>query len=180
MENNLSYYRIHDPRLYEEEGLFDKDNPRANKNLVWWRQRLRFKLIRRFLGRSPLTQQSLETGYELHESIFPRRYIPSTVDWHWMIHSGPNSMLLPPEEHRPDPPDRVLGYWIACIYFRREIVDQWIDSLPFKVRPDTPWAGTDPEEELSRIPEKYKVDKTWDVWLINSLHTLRILDKRDQ
>lgn len=133
-------------------------------DLSAWKRHLRLRLYTIHRGRSTLTLQPLVRGFEVHESIFPRRYVPKSVSWQWRIFSGVNSMVLLPGEHRPDPPDRVLGYWLAVVYYGKDKTDQWIDDLPFKVRPDKPWLYTDLIETLYRIPSEFQVHRDWFVW----------------
>lgn len=111
-----------------------------------WRQTLRARLFEQRKGRSDLSGEPLTSGFHMHEGIFSRAYVPSSVRWNHLIFSGVNCFLLKPDEHIPDPPDRVLCYWIACKHYGQEYVDRWIDSLPFKVRPSTPWVGTNLED----------------------------------
>ena len=76
-------------------------------------------------------------------------------------------MILSSDEHRPDPPDRVLGYWLAVAYYGRQETDQWIEELPFKSPPDRPWKGTNMIEELARIPNEFNIHRDWITWFNN-------------
>jgi hypothetical protein len=112
-----------------------------------WRQALRARLFEQRKGLSDLSGKPLAlTGFHMHEGIFPRSHVSASVRWNYLIFSGVNCFLLTPEEHIPDPPDRTLCYWIACKRYGQEYVDRWIDSLPFKVRPSTPWADSTLED----------------------------------
>lgn len=111
-----------------------------------WRQVLRARLFELRKGLSDLTGKPLADGFHMHEGIFPRSHVSASVRWNHLIFSGVNCFLLLPEEHIPDPPDRTVCYWIACKRYGQEYVDRWIDSLPFKVRPSTPWVGTNSED----------------------------------
>lgn len=106
-------------------------------------------------GRSDLTQISLGSGFEMHEGIFTRAHVPRSVRWYHLLFGGPNCFLLTPEEHRPDPPDRVVCYWLSVARYGKQAVDFWVDSLPFKSTPSKPWNGTSGHEVAQSIMAQY-------------------------
>lgn len=107
-----------------------------------WRGEVKTRLLYAFGGRSMVTGRPL-VNPELHEGMFPRRYVNRTVNWHWRIYAGPNLFLLSADEHRPTPPPREHCYWLSCAYWGKEFVDGWIASLPFKVPPDIGFKGAE-------------------------------------
>jgi hypothetical protein len=151
---NSEFYRsIDDPRGYLDE----YSDPRL------WRQHLRQKIYQDRKGLSDISLFPLRYGYDLHESLFSRKYVPKS-SWQELLFSGPNVMILSRTEHIPQPPTRTEAYWIAVINYGKEQVDKWILSLPWKVKPDMPWRDSNGAETIARIPEKYSVDRTWDTW----------------
>lgn len=133
----------------------------SERNWSDWRKVLKLSLRNDLHNRSMLTGMPL-SGCHLHESIFPRRYLPKGVRWHYQIYTAVNSLLLSPEEHE-HPPSREMAYWIACAYWGREIVEGWIASLPFKSAPDCPWRAMGPEI-LLEITRNYMVAKEMEEW----------------
>lgn len=128
-----------------------------------WRIDLRKKLYEERGKRSDLTRKPLIGGFAMHEGIFERRWV-SANQWQHILFSGINCFLIPDDEHIPDPPDRTTCYWLAVVRYGQENVDRWISSLKFKVRPSTPWRGTNGAAILEQIPNFYSIDKSWWNW----------------
>lgn len=129
-----------------------------------WRSHLREKLFKDRYGRSDLSQRGLRGSFDVHEGIFQRRWV-GKQDWQEFLFSGVNCFLLRMDEHIPEPPTRTECYWISVARYGKDTVDEWIDSLPFKVRPSTPWAGTHGIEVLNAIRDSRIVGELWEPWL---------------
>lgn len=151
-----TFLAVIDPRDDEYEGYPEQDVPR-------WRTELRRKLYDARKAHSDLTGTPLwrGSGFHVHEGLFPRRYVPKGIDWHWMLFSSVNCFLLTPTEHSPRPPDRAECYWLSVCWHGKDAVDQWIDSLPWKVAPDMPWRGTSGVNVIQRIRQRYKPSEQW-------------------
>ena len=120
-----------DPRL----SSFGKDIPK-------WRAHLRDRLYIKRRGLSDLSGFPLTGGFDAHECLIPRAVVPRGIKWHYMIFHEINVLLLTPDEHIPQPPTRIESYWLAVMRYGMGAVNGWIDSLPWKVRYERPWAGT--------------------------------------
>lgn len=159
MLNNFQFFReIDDPRGWLEE----------YPDTRLWRLYLRKKAYESRGKRSELTQRPLTHTFDLHEGVFPRHWV-GKQSWQQLLFAGPNVTVLHSEEHIPDPPDRTTCYWLAVSRYGIYNVDRWINSLEFKVRPSTPWKGTNGAAVLSEIPSNYKIDVTWNTWF-NKIH----------
>lgn len=154
MNDLFQFYRqIDDPRGWLDEF----PDPRQ------WRLHLRNKLFNLRLGRSDLTQQPLVASFDMHESLFSRRWV-GKQNWQSLLFCGINTMLLRMNEHIPEPPTRTEAFWVAVSRYGIDNVQKWIASLPFKTRPSTPWAGTHGLDVISKIPETRQVNKLWYDW----------------
>lgn len=125
--------------------------------------------LRKFLfierqERSDLTQRTL-THFDMHEGIFPRRYV-NTAKQSLLFHPY-NCFLLLREEHIPEPPSRALCFWLSVARYGLDHINRWIDFLPFKTK-DFPWKGTNGYDLLSDIPNHYRVsDSRFNLWLMS-------------
>lgn len=150
--------------IYSPVDIMDpRDHLNELEGASLWRARLRRTLYEQRNKRSDLTQIPLAWGFQMHESIFSRKYV-SKQNWQNLLFCGINCLLISPAEHIPFPPSREVGYWLAVVRYGKEIVDLWIKSLPFKSTVSTPWKDSNGAEVLARIPDKYKVDKSWYTW----------------
>lgn len=156
MDNQLFFQSIDDLRGYLDE----YPDPRQ------WRLHLRKKLWTARGSVSDLTKRPCIWGFDLHEGLFSRKYVPKTA-WQALLFAGPNCFILSPDEHIPEPPDRVTCYWLSVIRYGKARVDQWIGSLPFKSGQSFPWKGTNCLDIISQIPEERKVASSWFVWFNN-------------
>lgn len=147
------YRTIDDPRGYLDEYPYPAE----------WRAHLRENLYKQRQGRSDLTQQSLRYGFEMHEGLFSRAYVPK-AHWQQFLFAGPNVFLLSNLEHQPQPPDRTTCFWLSVARYGLLHVQKWIESLPFKSDPGRPWQGTIGIEVLARIPDCWPVADTWYLW----------------
>jgi hypothetical protein len=158
VSNGLTPY--YDPRDIFVEAPPNEDSFELDR----WRTCLRALLYEKHKGCSALSCQKLtdRSGFEMHEGIFPRSCL-SGVSWAWMLHAEPNCLLLTPSEHRPQPPSRVLCYWLSVALQRdKSLVDSWIASLPFKTRPDTPWHGTQGLDIIGKeVSESIRAKPDW-------------------
>ena len=150
-----------DPRSFEAsydlgDGTFD---------IRSWRSMLRNQLATRRDYRSDISGARFKPAdrVHLHEGMFTRAQIPRGIDWHYMIFHEYNCFLLHEKEHIPLPPNRIQCYWLSVCRHGQPVVDDWIDNLPWKVRPDTPWAGTDGREIVLDILRN-SMETTWDLW----------------
>lgn len=152
---DLAFYRrVKDMRGY----LYETGSGEQN-----WRLRLRRELFVDRVGKSDLTQATLFDSFEMHEGLFERKWI-GKQHWQGLLFAGANSFLLRVAEHRPDPPDRTLCYWLSVIRYGRADVDLWVKSLPFKVAPSLPWQQSCGLDIISQIPQQYEVGKKWFDW----------------
>lgn len=125
-------------------------------------------LLRKYLfverqQRSDLTQRNLTTGFDMHEGIFPRRYI-NKKSQHLLFHPF-NCFLLLREEHIPEPPSRTVCFWLAVARYGIDQIQEWINNLPFKTI-DHVWKGTNGYKILSDIPNHYRVSQDrFPLWL---------------
>jgi hypothetical protein len=105
---------------------------------------LRRALFAESFGKSVLSSKLVGgDGFHIHEGLFPRNVVPASVSWHWYLFAGPNCFLLAPDEHIPHPPSRSKCYEISVNRYGKDLVDRWVDSLPFKSTPDMPWRMAD-------------------------------------
>jgi hypothetical protein len=129
-----------------------------------WRIKLRRNVYETRKGRSDLSLRPLNIGFDLHEGVFERKYLPKNRGQE-LLFAGPNVFLLHVDEHRGGHvPDRVTCYWLSVIRYGKKTVDEWIDSLPFKSSPSHPWRDSNGAEVIARIPIKYAIDKSWSTW----------------
>lgn len=150
------YRRIDDLRGYWDE----------YPDVRQWRIALREKLYKQRLF-SDLTQRPIHEGFAMHEGIFSRRWV-GKQDWQGLLFSGPNCFLILDSEHIPEPPDRTICYWLSVIRYGQANVDRWIDSLPWKVKPDKPWRGTHGLTVIEEVQHKWRVSEKWLQWFEKS------------
>lgn len=149
-----SFYRsVDDPRGFLEEF----PDPRL------WRIHLREKLFKDRKAKSDLTHMPLVHSFDMHESLYSRKYV-GKQDWQYFLFASPNVMLLRMEEHIPEPPSRVTAFWISVALHGFDKVQRWLGSLPFKSRPDTPWVGTNGYDTIALVADQYDVAKSWYSW----------------
>lgn len=160
---------VYDPRKYDW----------AAGDISRWRSFLRSRLYDLRKGRSDLTFRNAGGGFDIHESLIPRRLIPRSISWHWMIFNSINCMILLPQEHIPFPPSRTESYWMACVRHGKEVVDAWIDGLPWKVPPDKPWRKTHGEVIIRAMQNKYPVTDEWLSFYLSSAAHIE-LNKYDE
>ena len=86
--------------------------------------------------KSDLSGKSLDYGFDMHEALFQRRWLPKKHQWVLMCEY--NVLLLRRDEHIPSPPTRTESYQILCKIYTQAVIDEWVESLPFKVPPDLP------------------------------------------
>lgn len=165
----LKFQTLRDLRGYSGEEV-------SSSFLSMWRRYLRMTLFEDRKGLSDLSFTSLGTGFDMHEGLFPRSVIPASVSWHHLIYAGPNCFLLKREEHIPNPPNRTTCYWIAVARYGMELVNEWIDSLPFKVSPPTPWKGSHGLAVIKGIAEEKVVSKEF-VSYYNQKHIIDRIDR---
>lgn len=123
--------------------VFEKfDHVPTKKELTAWKGELRSKLYAMNKGRSYISGHVLHGKYDMHEGIVPRYIVPKNVNWHWQLFTGVNCMLIEHDWHMDRPPNRIISYWMAVARYGKEVVDTWVDSLPFKSRLSKPWIGT--------------------------------------
>lgn len=148
---------IYDPRDYDW----------AAKDISRWRSFLRSRLYDLRKGRSDLTLHDAGQGFDIHESLIPRRLIPRSINWHWMIYNSINCMILLRDEHIPYPPSRTEAYWLACVRHGKEAVDTWLDGLPWKVKMEKPWRKTHGVVVLKSMRSRYTVSEDWDAFYLS-------------
>lgn len=163
MEVDRAFFR----RVKDIRGYLDE----LDGNPSNWRLRLRRELFEERKGRSDLTQRVLFDSFDMHEGIFSRRWV-GKQNWQALLYSSVNCFLLRMEEHRIETPDRITCYWISVCRHDKLTVDTWIQSLPFKVRPDTPWSGSNGYDIIAAIPNKYAVSGEWQSWFDKHKRTL--------
>lgn len=151
------YTKVDDPRGFFEE----YPDPRQ------WRIALRKRLHVKRNAVSDLTRLPILNGFDLHEGLFQRHWVPKD-HWQHFLFSGPNVFLLRREEHIPNPPSREICYWLSVCRYSSYMVNQWINSLPWKVPPDQPWRGTHGLSIIAEIPEHYRVHRDWYKWFESS------------
>lgn len=98
---------------------------------------------------------------QLHEGLISRAQLPSSIRWSWQLFSSINCFLLNESEHIPQPPLRTECYWISVSWYTKRVVDDWINSLPFKVAPAKPWRGSHGYRVIQAIASHYPVTKAW-------------------
>lgn len=106
-----------------------------NDTIYEWRQFLKFELLKKRNWKSDFSGKELKECH-MHEGIIPRRMAPKNLWWHYKIFSEYNSILLLPSEHIPQPPSRQWCYNYLCNLYTPDIIDNWIASLPFKIKVD--------------------------------------------
>lgn len=112
----------------------------SNDRTSEWRAFLKEVLLQKRKFASDLSGKSLERfGCHMHEGIIPRAVVPASIKWSWRIHCEYNIFLLTPDEHIPNPPSRSWCYGLACERYGKDVIDAWIESLPFKTPPDRAW-----------------------------------------
>lgn len=104
----------------------------SNTGIFQWRQFLKLVLLQRRMWKSDVSNRRL-LSCEMHEGLIPRRMVPKSIQWHYMIFHEYNCFLLSPEEHRPQAPSREWCFNKAYKLFGRDNVVTWVDSLPWKV-----------------------------------------------
>lgn len=150
------------------ESVYDpRDYDWAEKDVFRWRTFLRARLFDVRKGRSDLTLRSVSRGFDVHEGLIPRRLIPHSVSWQWMIFSSINCMMLLSEEHYPLPPSRIEAYWLSCVRHGKEVVDNWVDSLPWKVPLEKPWRRTHGWAVVQAMKNKYPVTSEWETFYLS-------------
>lgn len=125
-----------------------------------WRTKLRTALFDSRLHASDLTGKSLYAA-QMHEGIWTRAEAPSSIKWSWMLHSSINCFLLNESEHIPQPPIRTYCYWLSIGWYTKRVVDEWLNSLPFKVAPPRPWRGTHGRMVVATIAQHYQTTSIW-------------------
>lgn len=124
-------------RLEDDEEILDPIVQGIKKYQIYeWRDYLRHRLYIKRKGKSDLTGKTLGHGFHMHEALFQRRWLPK--DEQLCLFTEYNVLLLRPEEHIPEPPSREEAYRILRGYYEEEL-DKWVETLPFKVKPDMPW-----------------------------------------
>lgn len=152
MEEITFYRKVDDLRGYLDE----------YPDVRQWRIALRERLYKdRWY--SDLTKRPIHEGFAMHEGLFQRRWV-SKESWQEYLFAGPNCFLILDSEHIPHPPDRTICYWLSVCRYGQDTVNRWIDSLPWKVPPDRPWAGTHGITVIQEIPHKWRVGNTWAQW----------------
>lgn len=127
------------------------------KNINQWRKELR-RFVYYNRGRiSDVTFKPLKTGFDLHEAIVSRGMVRG-ANWKNRIFSELNCLLLDRDEHIPSSPSITQSYWILVAKYNKQLIDAWIESLPFKSKQGYPWKGTNGLEIILEIPDKFKVD----------------------
>ena len=76
-----------------------------------------------------------------------------------MIFHEINCFLLLEDEHIPHPPSRTECYWMAIARYGKVAVDNWIESLPWKVPLEKPWAGTKGIDVIEELYESRRIVK---------------------
>lgn len=127
-----------------------------------WRIALREKLYKERLF-SDLTQRPIHQGFAMHEGLYSRRWV-GKADWQGLLFAGPNCFLILDSEHIPHPPSREICYWLSVCRYGQDKVNRWIDSLPWKVAPDRPWAGTHGIAIIQQIQHRWTISSTWAKW----------------
>jgi hypothetical protein len=148
--------------------LLDPRQSFFGEDIIEWRKHLRVNLVHRRQWRSDLSGVHLDYTFQIHEGIIERAKLPKSVSWHYMIFHEYNCFLLTPEEHIPQPPSRTLCYWLAVVRYGKRPIDQWIDSLPWKVSPDRPWAGSVGRQEIVNAILHYDIPDSWATHLLSS------------
>ena len=133
----LSLARQHRPAVLDP--LLYRDLAKAEHGT--WRAGLREALFYRRKGKSDPTGKTLGQGFDMHEALFSRRWLPK--DQQIVLMCEYNVLLLRREEHIPHPPSRTEAYEILCKLYGRDIIDAWVESIPFKSIPDLPWKTLD-------------------------------------
>lgn len=152
IDNEEFFKSVRDPRGYLDEIAGPID----------WRRKLREQLFADRGRRSDLTQRPLFV-FDLHEGCYSRRWAGKNTALQNVLFSGPNCFLLLPEEHSPAPSPTIC-YWLAVARYTKTTVDRWINSLPCKVKLERGWAGSYGLEVVARIPDNWKVDRSWPTW----------------
>lgn len=120
--------------------LFDPrewNRPITRDNYWEWREYLKHGLLSKRRFKSDLSGRPIRdyTGCHMHEGILTRANAPKNLPFFWMIFHEVNCLLLLPDEHIPQPPNREWCTEWAYENYGRDVVREWFYSIPYKKVP---------------------------------------------